>query len=182
MDIGEHLAQHEDVLKALAFQYGRYDRDLREDCYQAGILALIEAHARWGYHGAELLTYAWYDVKKAMLKQVRLVKTEYRYGITEELDELQEIAEEQGRDRLRLDSLYGEPIVGIQQITESSISSEDLKLALVARTTLSEDDLRLLDASSDRSNYSAARALGLPESTFRYRLKRAIRRAKALVD
>jgi hypothetical protein len=144
VNIEDHLAKHEEVLRALAFQYGRYNKDLRDDCYQAGVEALMKAHERWAYHGAELLTYAWRDVKKAMLKEVKLVKTEHRYGITEELDTLQEIAERQDRNRLHLDRLYDEPIEGLKTPLESTLTEDEEKLAQEIVANLSDDELMIL--------------------------------------
>jgi hypothetical protein len=187
VDIEQHLAKHEQVLRALAFQYGRYDKDLREDCYQAGALALVEAHDRWSYHGAELLTYAWHDVHKAMLKQVKLVRTEYRYGIKEELDTLQEMAEKvTGRygkdgypgDRIHLDRLYDEPIEGLKPPLESSLTEDEEELAEKLIANLTKEELALLNAKVGRSDEEAAAFLDIPQTT--YWRKRKAAQAKAL--
>lgn len=191
MDIEEHLTKHEEVLRALAFQYGRYNKDLREDCYQAGVEALMMAHKRWRYHGAELLTYAWHDVKKAMLKQVKLVKTEYRYGITEDLDELQEMAEKvtgrYGKDgypgkRVHLDRLYDEPIEGIKPSLESALTRDEQELAEKLLVNLSNEELVILDASVGRSQRQAADFLNLSKSTYVRRLEEIQAKARALAS
>jgi RNA polymerase sigma factor (sigma-70 family) len=182
VDIADHIDEHEEVLRKLAFRYGRYDVDLREDCYQAGVLALIKAHNRWTYHGAKLLTYAWHDVRKAMLKQVKLVKTEYRYGITEELDDLQEIAERQGRDRLYLDRLYDEPIEGLKPPVESTLTEDEEELAQKIRANLSRDELTIVEASVDRSLRDAAAFLGMAPTTYGRRLAKVQAKAKDLAQ
>jgi RNA polymerase sigma factor (sigma-70 family) len=182
VDIEQHLAEHEEVLRALAFQYGRYDKDLREDCYQAGVLALMEAHERWTYHGAKLLTYAWHDVRKAMLKQVKLVKTEYRYGIKEELDTLQEIAERQDRNRLHLDRLYDEPIEGLKTPLESTLSEDEDKLAQKLLANLTDEELAILEAKVGRSDEEAAAFLDMPQTTYWRKKKAAQAKARELAQ
>lgn len=180
MDIEEHLTQHEDALRALAFKYGRKNQDLLDDCNQAGALVLIEAHAGSFRHESQLLTYVYEKVNEVMLEQVKLIKTEYRYGIIEELDELQEIAEEQGRDRLRLDRLYDEPIAGLRRSPEQAINVEQEELARKVWVALRDEDKHILETSYGRSTRRAAEALGLTQSGYRKQLKRAVERAREL--
>jgi DNA-directed RNA polymerase specialized sigma subunit len=182
MEIAEHLAEHERALRGLAHKYARGDEDLREDCYQAGILALVEAHEGPYDHSVPLLAYKIKGVREAMIAEARLVFTEYRYGITEDLDELQEVAEEQGRDRLRLETLYEEAIPGIRPIKESSLSLSDEELAQELRASLTDEELEVLDLSLSSTKRGAARSLELPEATYRYKLKRAVRLAREVTQ
>jgi RNA polymerase sigma factor (sigma-70 family) len=177
VDIEQHLAKHREVLRALAFRYGRGNIDLVDDCYQAGIEALMVAHDRPTYqrdHRAELLTYGWLDVRKAMLKEVKLVKTELPYGIKEELDTLQEIAERQDRNRLHLDPLYDEPIEGLKPPLESTLTEDEQELAEKLRANLSAvlsgEELEILEASYGRTQEAAAVFLGLAKTTYLRRL------------
>jgi hypothetical protein len=198
VDFEEHLdAETKKILRSLAKGYGGDDLDLRADCYQAGVLKLIELHEGTYQHKAALLTYGWMAVKGVMLEEVKRVKTEHRYGVTDEMDDLQEMAERaHGRyprngypgERIHLDRLYPEPIEGIRPPLEQSISPEDEKLAQRVWEALSEDDRRYLEASYEHSNVRAAEFLTevldldkeLPVSTYRDRLNSAILRAKKL--
>jgi DNA-directed RNA polymerase specialized sigma24 family protein len=98
------------------------------------------------------------------------------------LDELQERAERQDRERVNLDRLYDESIPGIRPELEQSIAPEDEKTARKVWDALSEEDRRLLEASYGMSYRRAAEALGLPPSTFQYRLNRARARARELLE
>jgi hypothetical protein len=67
MEIEEHLTPHDGVLRAKAREIGG-KAGVVEDCYSAGVLALIEVHAAAGYQHdkAELITYAWRRVLEYM--------------------------------------------------------------------------------------------------------------------
>jgi RNA polymerase sigma factor (sigma-70 family) len=175
VDIAEHLAKHEDALRALAHTYAGNNPYLEDDCYQAGALALIEAHERFK-HQSELLTYAYHDVKKAMLKQV--LQVEPTYGITEDLEELQTQAEDQGNDTFNLAPLYGQSLPGLQSINQS-VDTEMIAWVREAMSRLSPTDRVTLEASLGRTQRRAAESLGLPLVTYQRRLKEVQARLRA---
>jgi RNA polymerase sigma factor (sigma-70 family) len=183
VDVTDHIALHNKILRALAFQYGRYDQDLVDDCYQAAVLVLIELHETSYKHdmGTALLTYGWDKVKQRMAREVKRVKGEFRYGITEELDQIQEMAEDVGRDRLRLDELYDDPVPGLRRPLECSASDADLELVRKVRVALSQEELEILSMSYDHSQRHAATALGLSLRTYQRRLDAAREKARKLL-
>jgi hypothetical protein len=63
----------------------------------------------------------------------------------------------------------------------STLIPEDERLAEKIKANLSDEDLAYLDASVGRSEERAAEFLGIPRSTYRYRLMRAKDKALSLV-
>lgn len=167
MEIAKHLELHENALRALAHRYAGIDRDARDDCYQAGALALIEAHAGAFRHESELLTYAHARVREYMAKQVS--QAEPTYGITEDLEELQELAEDRGNDKLSLEPLYGETLPGLKS-TEQGLGNEDQRLVEEIKAQLTPWDWQILEASFGRSQRLAAETLGMSLGTYQRRL------------
>jgi RNA polymerase sigma factor (sigma-70 family) len=169
VDIAAHLALHDSAIRAWVYKhvYG----DFRQDAYQNIRLAMIEAHeGSYDHDAAELFTYLFPYLRGIAFEGL---DPEYRYGITEELDDLQEWAEEQGRDRLHLETLYDSPIEGLKRPLESTLSPEEQEQAEKLLANLTDEDREILEASYGRSGRRAAAFLGIPESTYRYRLKQA---------
>jgi len=166
MDIAEHLKLHESALRALSYEYAGSNHDAREDCYQAGALALIETHEQAYRHESELLTYAHARVRQYMAQQVG--KAERTYGITEELEQLQELAEDQGSDKLSVEKLYGESLPGLTVTPEPNPEIQQLVNDVKAK--LSPPDWLVLEASLGRSQRRAAETLGMSLGTYQRRL------------
>jgi hypothetical protein len=62
----------------------------------------------------------------------------------------------------------------------SSLTPEELELAQKIAARLTDEELALLDASVGRTEPRAAESLGLPRSTYRYRLMHAREKAQSL--
>jgi hypothetical protein len=183
MDIEEHLALHDSAIKAWVWANVGIQGEWNEDAHQNIILAMIEAHEGSYDHSCQLLTYIWSNIRGIAF---RGYDSEYRYGLDEGLNMLQEIALEQGRDRLHLEPLYDSPIPGLKAVLESSLSPKEQAQAekLMAdqlMVSLTNEDLMYLDISVGRSERQAAAMLGVPKSTYRYRLARARERAVILL-
>jgi hypothetical protein len=108
------------------------------------------------------------------------------------LEGLQEQAQEQGRDRRYLSLLYDEPMPGLRPPIEGGLSAEDLELAQKLKANLTPKELEVLYAigglgklrdaedNEGRSIHRAAESLNVPYSTYRYRLKNALAKAREL--
>jgi RNA polymerase sigma factor (sigma-70 family) len=177
MRIEDHLAYHDSAIKAWVYHnvYG----DLRYDAEQNIRLAMIEFHAGgYDHDKGELLTTLWPYLRGIAF---RGIDPERRYGITEELDELQEIAERQDRDRLHLDLLYESPIPGLKTPLESTLMPEEQERAEKLMGNLPDEEREILEASYGRSERQAAEILGIPKTTYRERLARARAQAEAIL-
>lgn len=198
VDIEEHLALHEEVIDSLVKRYVRKTRnpDDYDEAWQAIMVDLWRRHENGYNHngGASLLTYAWPYLPSLILKTL----DEYRHykkvgkkpltivvpshddeGFS--FDDLQEMALEQGRDRLYLEPLYESPIPGLKRPLEQGIPSEDEKLARWLMERLTPEEVAVLDAS-DRSDDKASSFLkeaGFPMSKTTYWRKLKDARAKA---
>jgi RNA polymerase sigma factor (sigma-70 family) len=186
VDIAEHLELHDSAIRA--WVYKNVNGDFRQDAYQNIVEAMIHAHERGSYdHGNELLTYLWPYLRGIAF---RGIDAEWRYGITEEFDELQEMAEKAtgryGKDgypgeRIHLDPLSESPIEGLKTPLESALTPEEQERARKLLANLTDEDREILDVSFGRSERQAAEILGIPKSTYRYRLERARERAAILL-
>jgi RNA polymerase sigma factor (sigma-70 family) len=175
--IEDHLALHDSAIRAWVFKnvYG----DFKQDAYQNIVEAMIEAHEKgWYKHENELLTYLWPYLRGIAF---RGLDPEYRYGIKDELDQLQEMAERQDRDRIHLDPLYESPIPGLRPELEQSLMPEEQAQVAKLLANLQDEDREILKASYRMSERDAAASLGMPKTTYRERLARAKARAIALL-
>jgi RNA polymerase sigma factor (sigma-70 family) len=184
--IADHLALHESAIRAWVFRnvYG----DFKQDAYQNIVEAMIEAHEKgWYDHSCELLTYLWPYLRGIAF---RGLDPELRYGIKDELDQLQEMAEkgtgrygkdEDRGDKIHLDPLYDSPIPGLKTPLESTLTPEKQLQAEKLLANLTDEDREILEASYGRKDREAAAFLGMPKSTYQYRLKRARERAEVLL-
>jgi hypothetical protein len=120
----------------------------------------------------------------------RGIDSELRYGIKDELDMLQEMAEKAtGRygkdkdrgDKIHLDPLYDSPIDGLKAVRESTLSAEEQKQAVRLMESLTDEDREILEAIYGRSIRQAAAFLQMPYSTYRDRLLAARERAEVLL-
>jgi DNA-directed RNA polymerase specialized sigma24 family protein len=118
------------------------------------------------------------------------IDPERRYGITEELDELQEMAEKvTGRygkdkergDKVHLDPLYESPVEGLKTPLESTLTPEEQAQAEKLMANLTDEDREILEVSYGRSERQAAAMLGMPKTTYRDRLARAQEQAEAIL-
>jgi RNA polymerase sigma factor (sigma-70 family) len=187
MDIAEHLALHDSVVRN--WVYKNVGGDFRYDAAQNIREAMIEAHEKgWYDHKTgELFTYIFPYLRGIAF---RGIDPEYRYGITEELDMLQEIAEKAtgryGKDRDRgdkthLDPLYDSPIPGLKTPLESTLTPEEQEQAEKLMGNLPDEEREILEASYGRSERQAAEILGIPKTTYRERLARARAQAEAIL-
>jgi hypothetical protein len=146
--------------------------------------------------GASLLTYAWPYLRPLIHKTL----DEYRHyekvgnkpltivvpshddeGFS--FDDLQELALEQGRDRLYLEPLYESPIPGLRRPLEQGIPSEDEKLATWLMERLTAEEREVLAASVGPEGWSihrAAESIPMPYSTYYRKLRDAKAKAKVL--
>lgn len=178
MDIEEHLSLHDSTVRAWVWVNVGAQGEFYDDAYQNIVLAMIEAHEGAYDHSCQLLTYIWPHIRGIGFRGIH---PEYRYGITEELDMLQEIAEEQGRDRLHLDRLYDSPIPGLKTVLESTLTPEEQEQATKLLANLTDEDREILEASYGRSIHQTAEFLGIPYTTCWRRLKQARERAAILL-
>lgn len=180
MDIEDHLAYPDSAVKAWVYKHVGRKGDFRQDAEQNIRLAMIEAHKKgWYDHdGGELLTYIWPYLRGIAFHGI---DSEWRYGIKDDLDTLQEIAQLQERDRLYLDPLYESPIPGLKTPLESSLTPEEQIRAENLLVDLRDEDREILEASFRHTERQAAALLGIPKSTYRYRLQQARVRALALL-
>jgi RNA polymerase sigma factor (sigma-70 family) len=179
VDIADHLTYHDSAIRAWVYLNIFGDRDLQDDAYQNIVHAMIEYHAGgYDHDKGELLTPLWPYLRGIAF---RGYKAEYAYGITEDLDELQEIAEDQERDRLYLEPLQESPIPGLRTPRESTLPPEDQELVEKLMADLSDEDRAILLASYDLTERAAAEYLGMAKTTYRERLARARERAQVLV-
>jgi hypothetical protein len=109
-------------------------------------------------------------------------------------ESLQEQAQEQGRDRVYLESLYDDPMPGLKTPLEGTLSAEDQELAEKLMANLTEEEIAVLSAlvgpgkdgawtgyrTDRRTEREAAESLNMPRSTYRYKLRRARARVEAL--
>lgn len=176
MEIAEHLALHDSAIRA--WVYNNVGGDFRRDAEQNIRLFMVEQHERGSYDHAkgQLLTYVFPYLRAIAF---RGIDPEWRYGITEELDQLQEWAEETSRDRLRLDRLYDDPI--LKTPLESSLTPEEQEQADKLMRNLTDQSREILEASYGRSIHQTAEFLGIPYATCYRRLKRAREEAEALL-
>jgi hypothetical protein len=117
VDISTHLRMHRKEIRALAREW-TYDYDDADEAEEVILVVMWQRHESGAYNHhwpnphrpgeyVSLLGYVRPYIKGIALEQIKALRAEYPYGVTEELDELQRIAEEQGHDRLYLDRLYG---------------------------------------------------------------------------
>jgi RNA polymerase sigma factor (sigma-70 family) len=177
--IGEHLAYHDSAIRA--WVYLNVNGDLRYDAEQNIREAMIEAHekGRYDHERGELLTYIWPHIRGIAF---RGIDPEYRYGITDELDMLQEMAEDAHAsrdDKIHLDPLYESPILKTPQ--ESTLAPAEQEIAELLMGKLPDEDRKILEVSYGRSERKAAEILGIPKTTYRERLARAREQAEAIL-
>jgi hypothetical protein len=190
--IEEHLAYHDSAIRAWIFKNVMNRGEVPQDAYQNIRLAMIEFHAG-GYDHAkgELLTVLWPHLRGIAF---RGYKDEYHYGVKDDLDMLQEMAEKaHGRYRKRkddylddnnkihLDTLYESPIPGLKMPKESTLTAAEQAKAEKLLVNLIDEDREILEASYGRSIHQTAEFLGIPYSTCRDRLIRARERAEAIL-
>jgi RNA polymerase sigma factor (sigma-70 family) len=177
--IEDHLAYHDPAIRAWVHTNVMNRGEVPQDAYQNIRLAMIEYHAGgYDHDKGELLTVLWPYLRGIAFRDL---DPERRYGITEELDDLQEWAEEQGRDRLHLDPLYESPIPGLKTPLESTLTPEEQARADKLMVNLPPEDREILEASYGRSERQAAEVLGMPKTTYRERLARARAQAEAIL-
>jgi hypothetical protein len=200
VDISKHLRMHRKEIRALAREW-TYDNDDADEAEQVIHVVMWKRHESGAYDHhrpnphrpgeyVSLLGYVRPYIRGIALEQIKALRAEYPYGVTEELNELQEIAEDQGRDRLRLDRLYDDPIPGLKTPLEGTLSADDQELAEKLMANLTPEEIAVLSAlvgpgesgasSVYRTEREAARSLDMPRSTYRYKLRKARARAKAL--
>jgi hypothetical protein len=176
VDIEEHLALHEDVIDGLVRRHvDKYrNPDDYDELWPVIRVDLWKRHENGYDHngGASLLTYAWPYLTPLIhetLSQYRhygkwsdIVVVPTAGGDNEEgvlyLDDLQEMAEEQGRNRLYLEPLYDEPMPGIGAQPEGTLTPEDQGLYEKLMANLTPEELAILEVS-DRSCENAAQFL-----------------------
>jgi hypothetical protein len=191
VDIEEHLAQHRKDVRALARKW-TYNNDDADEAEQIIMVVMWERHESGAYEHhwpdpyrpgeyVSLLGYVKPYLRGIALEQI--IREEYRYGITEDLDKLQEIAEEQGRNRLHLDPLYESPIPGLKTPLEGTLWARDQELVEKLKANLTDEELLILDVSYNVSDDKACaflkEAYGLNMGKTTYWRKRQRARAKA---
>jgi predicted DNA-binding protein (UPF0251 family) len=202
--IEEHLALHEEKIhKLVRRQVSEYSNpDDYDELKQVIYVDLWKRHENGYDHngGASLLTYAYPYLKPLISKTL----DEYRHfkekwGDSNKpllvviptasgddeclfLEDLEKMAQEEGRNRLYLEPLYDEPTPGLKRPIEETLSPEDRELVEKLKANLTEEELAILGVS-DRSCEAAAEFLrgvkGMKISTTTYWRKLADARARA---
>jgi hypothetical protein len=117
---------------------------------------------------------------------------DYDEELIRNFEGLQEQALEQGRGRVYLSSFYDNPMPGLRPPIENGLSPEDKELAEKLMANLTSKELEVLFAieglgklrdtedNEGRSIHRAAESLDMPYSTYNYRLKKALAKAREL--
>jgi DNA-directed RNA polymerase specialized sigma24 family protein len=200
MDIREHLAKHQDIIKAVAWWYANDVNDF-EDAYQEIVALMIDRHERGNYDHSkgELHTYVWNVLRATSFGEVdkyqhferdakgkRITKVVPPADLDEEgISNLEELQEQDGNPdrpgsngapRVQPINWYGEGY-GEQP---STLTPEEQELAEKLKANLTDEELKLLDASYGRSLHRAAESLDMAYATYYRKLRDARARARAL--
>jgi hypothetical protein len=215
VDIGEHLALDREETRALALEWSYYDEDEADEAEQAILVVMWKRHESGAYNHhwpnphrpgeyVSLLGYVRPYIKRIALEEIDKYKhfardeknrpilvvvphEDYNGTGGANFEDYEEMALEQGRDRLYLERLYDEPMPGLKTPLEGTLSAEDQELAEKLMANLTEQELEVLMAlvgpgkdgywtgyrTDMRTEHEAAEYLGMAWTTYWRRLRKA---------
>jgi hypothetical protein len=224
VDIEEHLALHREDVRALALEWAYYDYDEADEAEQAILVRMWKLHESGTYDHhrpnphrpgeyvslfgyvrpymkgiakEEIDKYKHFKERDEKGRPILEVLPHEDYdgsGDGKSFEDYEEMAHDQGRDRLYLERLYDEPMPGLKTPLEGTLSADDQALAEKLMANLSAEDIAILSAlvgpgkdgywtgyrTDRRTEREAAESLGMPRSTYRYKLRKARARVEAL--
>lgn len=207
MDIEEHLEEHKDSIRKIAWLHAE-NTDDAEDIQQAIVHELIKRHESGAYDhenewGASLLTYIRVALKPVVMETLNQsqhfddgkdfagnpVKVTVIPAV-EDPDEsgysIEEYEEQDGNP----DRPGGKGAPRVQPISwhwagygeqPSTLTAAELDQAQKVMANLTDEELAILDASYGRSERQAAEFLAMPKTTYRYKLQAAQAKARDLL-
>jgi hypothetical protein len=205
VDIEEHISLHREDVRKLALEWANYDDDDADEAEQVILVLMWERHESGAYdHNrpnphrpgeyVSLLGYVRPYIRGVAKQEINKYKHFERdekgrpilvvMPHEEEIpnfEDLQELALEQGRDRVYLERIGDEPVPGLKAPLEDTLSPQDYKRAAKLAANLTDEELQVLDASVGRSIHRAAESLDMSYATYR-RLRDARARALALAS
>lgn len=167
VDIEEHLRLHKNEVRELALEWANYDHDDADEAEQVILVMMWDRHEsgafnhHWpnphqegeyvsllGYVRPYIRGIAFEEIdkykhferdEKGRPTLVVLAHDDHDNEGVANFEDLQELAQEQGRDRLYLDPLYDEPMPGLKTPLENTLNLEDQELAEKLRANLTDE-------------------------------------------